>query len=51
MTAMPDTLPELLDQLARTLEREAARRLEDGLDQPVALVRGRRLLLRGGASR
>ena len=43
MTTMPDTLPELLDQLARTLEREAARRLEDGLDQPVALVRGRRL--------
>ena len=43
MTAIPGTLPELLDQLARALERKAARRLEGQLDQPVALVRGRRL--------
>lgn len=47
MTAIPGTLPELLDQMARTLEREAARRLEEGLDQPVALVRGRRIQTAG----
>ena len=40
---MPSTLPELLDQLARTLEREAARRLEEGLEESVGIVRGRRL--------
>jgi hypothetical protein len=43
MKAMPGTLPELLDQLALKLEREAARHLEAGLDQPVSLSRGRRL--------
>lgn len=43
MTAMPGTLPELLDQLALKLEREAARHLEAGLDQPISLSRGRRL--------
>jgi hypothetical protein len=43
MTALPSTLPDLLDQLALKLEREAARTVEAGLDQPVSLSRGRLL--------
>lgn len=43
MTAMPGTLQDLLDQLAARLEREAARSKEQGLDQPIPLVRGRLL--------
>lgn len=43
MTAMPGTLPDLLDHLAATLEREAAHSTEQGRDQEIALVRGRLL--------
>ncbi|MBA2485130.1 MAG: hypothetical protein H0V35_03360 [Nitrospira sp.] len=43
MTALPGTLPDLLDQLATKLEGDAARSSEQGLDQPVPLVRGRLL--------
>lgn len=43
MTALPSTLPDLLDQLALKLEREAARSLEEGLDHPISLTRGRLL--------
>ena len=43
MTAMPGTLPDLLDQLAATLERDAAQSADQGHDQAVALVRGRLL--------
>lgn len=43
MTAMPGTLPDLLDQLALKLECEAKRNLEAGLDQPISVSRGRRL--------
>ena len=43
MTAMPGTLQDLLDQLAAKLERDAARRSEQRLDQPVSLTRGRLL--------
>lgn len=43
MTAMPGTLPDLLDQLAATLERDAAHSADQGRDQAVALVRGRLL--------
>ena len=43
MTAMPGTLPDLLDQLAATLERDAAYSAEQGRDHAVALVRGRLL--------
>lgn len=43
MTAMPGTLPDLLEQLATKLEGDAVRSSELGLDQPVPLVRGRRL--------
>ena len=47
MTAMPSTLPDLLDQLAINQEREAAQNLEKGLDQPISLTRGRRLQMVG----
>ena len=43
MAAIPGTLPDLLDQLAATLERDAAQSAEQGQDQAVALVRGRLL--------
>lgn len=43
MTAMPGTLPDLLDQLAAALERNAAQSVDQGRDQAVALVRGRLL--------
>ena len=43
MTAMPGTLPDLLDHLAATLERDAAHITEQGRDQEIALVRGRLL--------
>jgi len=43
MTAMPGALPDLLDHLAATLEREAAHSTEQGRDQEIALVRGRLL--------
>ncbi len=43
MTAMPGTLPDLLDQLAATLEHDAAQSADQGRDQAVALVRGRLL--------
>ena len=43
MAAMPGTLPDLLDQLTATLEREAARATETGRDQPVTVERGRLL--------
>ncbi len=43
MTAMPETLPDLLDQLAATLEGDAARSTEQGLDQSIPLQRGRLL--------
>ena len=43
MAAIPGTLPDLLDQLAATLERDAAQSAAQGQDQAVALVRGRLL--------
>ncbi|MBA5861845.1 MAG: hypothetical protein GDA65_03915 [Nitrospira sp. CR1.1] len=43
MTAIPGTLPDLLDQLAATLERDAAQSADQGRDQAIALVRGRLL--------
>ena len=43
MTAMPGTLPDLLDQLAAKLASDAARSSEQGLDPPVSLTRGRLL--------
>jgi hypothetical protein len=43
MTSLPCTLQDLLDQLAAKLERDAARSLEQRLDQPVSLTRGRLL--------
>src|SRR5687768_17282504 len=43
MTAMPDTLLDLLDRLAHKLEQDASRCSELGLNQPVPLVRGRLL--------
>ena len=43
MTAIPDTLPDLLDQLAATLDGDAARGTEQGLDQSIPLTRGRLL--------
>ncbi|MCS6294603.1 MAG: hypothetical protein H8K09_00030 [Nitrospira sp.] len=43
MTAMPGTLPDLLDHLAGTLERDAAQSANQGRDQTVELVRGRLL--------
>ncbi len=43
MVAMPGTLPDLLEQLAVTLERDAARLTETGRDQPVTVERGRLL--------
>lgn len=43
MAAMPGTLPDLLDQLAATLERDAARLTDKGRDQPVTIERGRLL--------
>ena len=43
MTTMPGTLPDLLDHLAATLERDAAHSTDQGCDQPIALVRGRLL--------
>ena len=43
MTAMPGTLPDLLDQLAATLERSAVRSTEQSLDPSIPLLRGRLL--------
>ncbi|GAB1724441.1 MAG: hypothetical protein NTNFB01_33370 [Nitrospira sp.] len=43
MTAIPGTLPDLLDQLAATIERDAAQSADQGRDQAIALVRGRLL--------
>ncbi|MBP6606711.1 MAG: hypothetical protein KA240_13575, partial [Nitrospira sp.] len=43
MTALPGTLPDLLDQLAAMLDGEAARSTEQGLDQSIPLTRGRLL--------
>ena len=43
MAAIPGTLPDLLDQLAATLERDATQSAAQGQDQAVALVRGRLL--------
>lgn len=43
MTAVPGTLPDLLDQLAMTLERDAVRLTQTGRDQPVTVERGRLL--------
>ncbi|MBS0170619.1 MAG: hypothetical protein JSR62_09725 [Nitrospira sp.] len=43
MAAMPGTLPDLLDQMAAILERDAARLTETGRDQPVTVERGRLL--------
>jgi len=43
MTAMPGTLPDLLDHLAAMLERDAAQTGHQESDQTVALVRGRLL--------
>lgn len=43
MTAMPGTLPDLLDHLAGRLERDAAQSADQGRDQTFELVRGRLL--------
>lgn len=43
MTAMPGTLPDLLDHLAAALERDSAQTGPQGGDQTVALVGGRLL--------
>ena len=43
MTAMPGTLPDLLDHLAAALERDSAQTGPQGGDQTVALTRGRLL--------